>query len=197
VQLDGQLDSTGWPCRDQTGRGQDDPITHIQASSPAYWWNNLNAYKRCGDAVSRFCAGGTQTRCWSDDNDCNKYVPGDICLDSCSSNNDCPSGLTCDYYPTNVLTAQYSDQIKPNRDYYSDLDWRPDGSAGVGVGTLASRPSTCAPGVGYWATDQNRLYKCTATNIWTLYYTPYTYPHPLQGNSDVTPPAAPTGLRVN
>jgi hypothetical protein len=28
-------------------------------------------------------------------------------------------------------------------------------------------------------------------------YTPYTYPHPLQGNSDTTPPAAPTGLSVN
>jgi hypothetical protein len=23
------------------------------------------------------------------------------------------------------------------------------------------------------------LYKCTATDTWTLYYTPYTYPHPL------------------
>jgi len=23
------------------------------------------------------------------------------------------------------------------------------------------------------------LYKCTATNTWTAYYTPYAYPHPL------------------
>ena len=28
-------------------------------------------------------------------------------------------------------------------------------------------------------------------------YTPYTYPHPLQGVSDTTPPAAPSGLSVN
>ncbi len=31
----------------------------------------------------------------------------------------------------------------------------------------------------------------------TLIYTPLVYPHPLQGASDTTPPAAPTGLTVN
>lgn len=69
---------------------------------------------------------------------------------------------------------------------------------GVGAGTLASRPSTCTVGVGYWATDQSvtdlsgmvgknpsspisgTLYKCTSSNTWTQYYTPYTYPHPLR-----------------
>jgi hypothetical protein len=78
-----------------------------------------------------------------------------------------------------------------------------DGSAshggGVGCGTLASRPTTCTTGVGYWATNQScsspltgmvginpttpisgTLYKCTAPNTWTAYYTPYTYPHPLR-----------------
>jgi hypothetical protein len=40
--LDGHQDSSGWPCRDQTGRGIDDPVTHEQASLPAYWWNNLD-----------------------------------------------------------------------------------------------------------------------------------------------------------
>lgn len=75
-----------------------------------------------------------------------------------------------------------------------------DASAGggVGCGTLAARPTTCTTGVGYWATNQDcsnisdyvganpttpisgTLYKCTATNIWEPYYTPYTYPHPLR-----------------
>jgi hypothetical protein len=72
-----------------------------------------------------------------------------------------------------------------------------NGTTGTGFGTLANRPTTCTAGVGYWATDQGSwnssssnpygvqqngadgvLYKCTATDTWTLYYTPYEYPHP-------------------
>jgi hypothetical protein len=84
-----------------------------------------------------------------------------------------------------------------------------NGTTGMGFGTLLKRPTTCttgpeAPdaghgGVGYWATDQGewdssngatpdgKLYRCTATNTWAVHYTPYTYPHPLQGA--LTPPA--------
>jgi len=41
MQIDGSGGSpAGWPCRDQPGRGKDDAITGIQASSPIYWWNN-------------------------------------------------------------------------------------------------------------------------------------------------------------
>lgn len=54
-----------------------------------------------------------------------------------------------------------------------------DGTQGVGSGLLSARPSTCTSGVAYWATDSSELYKCTATNTWSAYYTPYTYPHPL------------------
>ena len=64
-------------------------------------------------------------------------------------------------------------------------------TCGVGFGTLANRPSSCTTGVGYFAQDQGswntsgngfgqgELFKCTSTNTWTLAYTPYTYPHPL------------------
>ena len=90
---------------------------------------------------------------------------------------------------------------------------------GVGCGTLAKRPAKCTTGVAYWATDQScsdltgmvgahasepisgTLYKCTATDTWStpgdaITYAPYTYPHPLRGLIDTTPPAAPSGLSV-
>ncbi len=55
-----------------------------------------------------------------------------------------------------------------------------------------SLPGTCTVGAGYWKTDEGnwdsvnpgadgRLYKCTATNTWTLFYTPMNYPHALVG----------------
>jgi len=86
------------------------------------------------------------------------------------------------------------EQIVPNRDYYLETGSF-NGTSGMGVGTIANRPSTCTTGVAYWATDEGswragypgtsgRLYIATATNTWTLSYTPYTYPHPLRSNMD-------------
>jgi hypothetical protein len=86
-----------------------------------------------------------------------------------------------------------------NRDYYEESLSQSaqtsatspfNGSSGNGHGTLAFRPTTCTPHVGYWATDQGNwnsastggqgeLFLCTATNTWTLSYTPLAYPHPL------------------
>lgn len=92
---------------------------------------------------------------------------------------------------TNVTRVQ-TYHILNNRDFYVEVPSF-DGTTGTGSGTLAARPATCTAGVAYWATDQGSwnqaggsqgvLYKCTSTNTWTLYYTPYTYPHPLQGAS--------------
>lgn len=116
--------------------------------------------------------------------------------------------------------------IKPNRDYYEAVSASAqtsrtspfNGTSGMGFGTLANRPTTCTTGpesqdagkggVGYWATDQGewnssnsgpdgQLYTCSATNTWTVHYTPYSYPHPLQevgSDSSTQPPAPPTSL---
>jgi hypothetical protein len=74
-----------------------------------------------------------------------------------------------------------------------------------------SLPGSCNVGQGFWKTDaggnwdttngtanDGALYKCTSTNQWSLYYTPYTYPHPLQTGSTPTdiPPTAPTNLVI-
>jgi hypothetical protein len=96
-----------------------------------------------------------------------------------------------------------------DRDYYNEAASF-SGTSGVGSGARANRPANCTEGVGYWVTDEGswnttlpantsgRLYKCTAANTWTLYYTPYTYPHPLQGAAvnPPTAPSAPTNLTV-
>ena len=103
--------------------------------------------------------------------------------------------------------------IQADRDYYNQVTSF-NGSSGMGVGTLAARPASCTTnssetggGVGYFAIDQGpqgTLYRCSASNTWTVQYIPYTYPHPLRGGSTQSgggttatpPPASPTGLRV-
>ena len=169
---DGNQDSTGWPCRDQIGRGYDSsfwnyasPAPYLQVSMPVY------------GALNR---SETNTE-----------------------------------LPFTVINSS-GNAIKANRDFYG-YTASFNGTSGMGVGTLANRPATCTKEVGYWATDQSTtnltgmvgakpstpllgtLYKCTANNTWTAYYTPYTYPHPLQGGVIIptpTPPAAPTNLRI-
>ena len=104
----------------------------------------------------------------------------------------------------------FGNHIVANRDYYNAVSTSAqtsptspfNGTAGMGFGTLANRPTTCTTnsleaggGVGYFATDQGpqgTLYRCSATNTWTVYYTPFTYPHPLVSGGQLP---APTNLR--
>src|SRR5215813_2068370 len=113
---------------------------------------------------------------------------------------------------TPIVSA--SPRLLSNRDFYNENANQSaqtsttspfNGASGTGHGILANRPSTCTAGVAYWATDQGnwnqsgsgsqgQLYVCSATNTWTLKYTPYTYPHPLvtgasTGGGSLNPPS--------
>jgi hypothetical protein len=98
-----------------------------------------------------------------------------------------------------TFNAVFETEYNQNRDWFTDhgnSGCNPGAGScttGVGVGTLAQRPANCTanavtnpngkkPGVGWWATDTQTLYVCTATNVWEAYYQPYTYPHPLRSS---------------
>jgi hypothetical protein len=120
--------------------------------------------------------------------------------------------------PWNAASPSVNDHIKADRDYYDAVSASAqsspttpfNGTTGMGFGTLANRPTTCSTnsaesggGVGYFAVDQGSqgvLYRCSATNNWSVHYTPYTYPHPLVGGGTVPAPppglSAPTNLTV-
>lgn len=160
---DGNVLSNGWPCRDQIGRGKDDELwlskttspSPTQEAQPVYIWNN-----RRGETISAV------------------YIH---------------SGAGA--------------WIVANRDYFNEASTF-DGTAGVGCGT--ELPATCVyddtygVGVGFYVAGDGetcgtiddyvgtshtksfsgKLYRCTADDTWTEYYTPYTYPHPLRGEGD-------------
>jgi hypothetical protein len=102
-------------------------VTHAQASSPVYWWNNRD-----------------------------------------------DEGALL---PFGIADAN-ADYIRLDRDVFAEVEGF-DGTAGVGSGPLAARPVACTVDTGYWASDEESLYRCTAPDTWTLHYVAHPYPHPL------------------
>lgn len=92
---------------------------------------------------------------------------------------------------TQINFTESSTHLEPNRDYYN-YNASFNGTVGIGRGLDAAKPVTCTTGVAYFSTDVGTLgtlYKCTATNTWSSYFTPATCPHPLadpstQGSCD-------------
>jgi chitodextrinase len=102
---------------------------------------------------------------------------------------------------SNFNVCGYSDctrartyHLNENREFFNEVSSF-TGAVGVGVGVGSARPSSCAAGVGYFATDQGTLYQCTSPGVWSAYYTSFQYPHPLQAQvlSSMAPPT-PIGL---
>ena len=112
-----------------------------------------------------------------------------------------------DVYDAASGTCYTDTHIQANRDYYN-YNASFDGTNGVGSGLKAAMPAICTTGVAYWVTDEGewnsenagndgRLYKCTSTDTWNLYYTPYTYPHPLRNEGkNISKPGTPLKLEV-
>jgi hypothetical protein len=80
-----------------------------------------------------------------------------------------------------VSTTGSNKLILSNRDYYTmqGASCTAGGACTTGVGSGTTPPTTCTVGTAFWRTDESKLYKCTATNTWTLYYQAATCPHPL------------------
>jgi len=172
----------GYPCYRQPGRAPNGNYV------PMYAWNNYWSDTLAEIGIVNPDFGGTVP---------NGSFPPTNCTTTSSGN--------CDYN---------SFQMQANREWYNAVSASAqssstspfNGTTGMGFGSLANRPTTCttstetayaqgAAGVGYFATDTNTLYTCSATNTWTAYYTPYTYPHPLvSGDPPPPPPAPPTNL---
>jgi hypothetical protein len=160
----------GYPCWRQPGRDI------FGVYMPLYTWNNV------------FTDDGSQMFLSYDPPATGTTPNGTFPPNNCVTQ---PAG-TCDYS---------SIHMKANREFYDAVSTNANstpsspfnGTTGMGFGTLANRPTTCttstetafgngAAGVGYFATDvgaQGTLYTCSATNTWSIFYTPYTYPHPL------------------
>jgi len=167
----------GYPCWHQPGRDAQGQY------KPMYIWNNQWTDGTAFPSMSIDNFGGT---------------PPPNCKTQ-------PAG-TCSYINIHMVKdREYYNAVSASAQSSPSSPF--NGTTGMGFGTLANRPSSCttssesqygngAAGVGYFATDQGSqgvLYTCSATNTWSVYYTPYTYPHPLvSGSSSASGPTPPT-----
>lgn len=144
--------SNGWRCRDQVGTSHD----------AAQW-----SHSPQGDPTSFGAWNQTQRALgfWS-----NTHGAGALSID------------------VNTQGDIETVKVLVSREFYCDTGFS-GGACGSGVQIGTSLPGACTVGQLYWKTDEGewnsnqggndgRLYRCSSTNTWTLYYTPYTYPHP-------------------
>ena len=80
--------------------------------------------------------------------------------------------------------------IDENENYWDDASTTPDNSSAdtnFDNDISANRDTeNCTAQDSYYETDTEKLYRCTSTDTWEFIYSPYTYPHPLQGVGLIT-----------
>jgi hypothetical protein len=167
---DGNQDSSGYPCRDQIGRGPDNPQwdhspvkSYTQPLIPAYVWANKNAN--------------------------NGEVPVGVISVSAKH-----IKANRDFYASNPSFNGTNGGVG-----CGTLAARPT-SCTTGVAYWATNQSCSSlngmVGASHTAVIDGTLYRCSSPNTWTKHFQPYTYPHPLKGSGGSTPTLPAPVLRL-
>jgi len=110
-------------------------------------------------------------------------------------------------YTSTTYTLWGGNQITENLHYWKDnSSCSATGTCSSGIGCGSSAPTgNCSTGAAYWVTAQScsdlsdmigvdpttpisgTLYRCGPANVWSVYYQPLAYPHPLR-STDPDPP---------
>lgn len=100
IQMDMNTDTTGWPCRDQIGRGQDSGAN--QASLPSLFWNNTVDGTAKNPGVDT--TGETDTHIQLNRDYCIPACTGNSCSTTCNSVSISYAAYTCPH-PLTGLTG--------------------------------------------------------------------------------------------
>lgn len=171
--FDGNTDSTGYPCLDQAGAGKSILYSGSGPNNPP--------------TISPIAAGP-------------------VTMEPILAWGNTLNGAQSDLDSMGVPVVEH------NRDLFNQNDSCAGSSCSAGIGRGTTLPTGCTPtatnsGPYFWDTDEGGwnapgvngsqdgsdadgvLYKCTAPDVWTAFYTPFTYPHPLAAG-------APTALNI-